>query len=285
MRALPPRRRPHYARAAAGLWLFALALLALLADALPLAAPDVMNLAERNAMPSAQHWLGTDGFGRDLLSRLIHGARVSLWVALLCPALGVAAGGALGIAAGYLRGVVEGVAVVLADVLLALPALVLAIVLAAWLGGSLAMVVVTLGGLSAPAFMRVGRARALAVAGEEFVQAARALGAGPVTIMVRHLLPNVWPSLGTLCVLVAAAVVVLEGALSYLGLSVAAPVPSWGGMIAEGRDQLETQPHVALLPAAMLVLTVLAINALAGDDTGAGGHPAGLRPRLAAGEG
>jgi peptide/nickel transport system permease protein len=250
-------------------WLTLVVSAALLADIAPLPPPDAMQLAQRNALPSLAHPLGTDGFGRDMLSRIVHGARVSVLVGLLCPATGLLLGGTAGIAAGYLRGRTDRVITTLADVLLALPSLVIAMLFAAWLGGSLGTVLLTLGLLSTPAFMRVARARTLAVARHEYIEAARALGMGSIAIIWHHVLPNVFASLRTLFLLVSAVAIVLEGALAFLGLGVAAPTASWGGMIAQGRTALETHPHASLLPATALVLTVLALNVL-GERLGKG---------------
>ncbi len=255
-------RRLGALRLASILWLALIAMGALAAGLLPIADPTTMALADRQAPPSLSHPLGTDSFGRDLLSRVLHGGRISLTVALLCPLLGLLGGGTLGVLAAYRRGWAEHLTRLFTDTLLALPALLIAMLLSVSLGGSVTTIVWSLGLLSAPAFARVARVRARVVAELPYVEAARTLGAGHLAVLGRHIVPNVLPPLLTLYTLVAAVVVVLEGALGYLGLGVSPPTPSWGAMIAEGRASLETRPHVSLVPASVLVLTVMALNLL-----------------------
>ena len=170
----------------------------------------------------------------------------------------------LGLLAGYYRGRVETLIVSAMDTVLAIPALVLLLLFSTIFGGSLATVSIGLGLLFIPAFARVSRANTLNFAEREFVLAARAMGAGDVYIMVREILPNVvLPVLAFALVAVATAIVV-EGALSFLGLSVPSPTPSWGGMIAEGREHLQETPHISFVPAGVMFLTVLSFN-LVGD--------------------
>ncbi|MEM9386827.1 MAG: ABC transporter permease [Pseudomonadota bacterium] len=252
----------------ASLWLALIGGGALSADLWPLADPSAMALGDRRALPSISHPLGTDSFGRDLLSRVLYGGRISLAVAVFCPLLGLLVGGTLGVLAAYLGGWPERIARLFTDTLLALPALLIAMLLAVSIGGSVTTLVWTLGLLSTPVFARVARVRTRVIAQLPYVDAARSLGASHLTVLRHHVLPNVLPPLLTLCTLVAAVVVVLEGALGYLGLGVSPPTPSWGAMIAEGRASLETRPHVCLAPASAMVLTVMALNLL-GDAANA----------------
>ena len=249
--------------AAVGWTAFILAAAAL-APLLPLPSPTDMDMLERRAPMSLQHWLGTDGLGRDELARLIYGARVSLTVGLCAPVIGVVFGGALGMLAGYFRGRFESLVVGSMDVLLAFPPLILALAVTAYLGQSLLNLTCILGVLGIPAFMRVARAATLTLARREFVIAAQALGATHARILLRELLPNVFLPLLAFFLLGVAVTIVAEGALSFLGLGVPPPVSSWGSMIGEGRESLEIAPRLAFIPAVAMFLTVLSFN-LIGD--------------------
>jgi peptide/nickel transport system permease protein len=241
-------------------WIGIVVFAAAVANLLPLPSPTDMDMLERRMPPSAAHWLGTDRLGRDMLSRLVYGARISLTVGVLAPLIGLALGGALGILAGYFRGRLETVVVGAVDVLLAFPPLVLALAVTAYLGQTVANLTYIIGVLSIPAFTRVARAATLSIAKREFVLAARAMGATELRILVRELLPNVFLPLLAFFLLAVAVTIVVEGALSFLGLGVPPPAPSWGSMIGEGRESLEIAPMIAFLPAAAMFLTVLAFN-------------------------
>lgn len=245
-------------------WMAFVLALAAFADLLPLPGPFDMDMLERRAPASALHWLGTDGLGRDELSRLIHGARISLIVGVCAPVIGITIGGALGILAGYFRGRFETLVVGSMDVLLAFPPLVFALAVTAYLGQSILNLTCILGVLGIPAFMRVARAATLTLARREFVIAAQALGATHARILLRELLPNVILPLFAFFLLGVAVTIVVEGALSFLGLGVPPPVASWGSMIGEGRESLEIAPRLAFLPAIAMFLTVLSFN-LVGD--------------------
>jgi len=245
-------------------WLLFVFAVAIFANMLPLRSPTDMDMLERRAPFSAEHWLGTDGLGRDELSRLIHGARISLVVGLCAPVIGLIGGGALGMLAGYFRGRFESMVVGSMDVLLAFPPLILALAVTAYLGQSIFNLTLILGLLSVPAFMRVARASTLTLARREFVIAAQALGATHARILLRELLPNVMLPLLAFFLLGVAVIIVVEGSLSFLGLGVPPPISSWGSMIGEGRESLDVAPRLAFLPAAAMFLTVLAFN-LVGD--------------------
>ena len=187
-----------------------------------------------------------------MLARLIYGARVSLTVGLLAPVIGVAIGGALGMLAGYFRGRFETVVVGGVDVLLAFPPLVFALAVTAYLGQSVLNITLVIGILSIPAFTRVARAVTLSLSEREFVTAARALGATHSRILLRELLPNVALPLVAFFLLGVAVTIVVEGALSFLGLGVPPPAPSWGSMIGEGRESLDITPWLAFMPAGVM---------------------------------
>ena len=211
------------------------------------------------------YWLGTDTMGRDVTSRLIYGARVSLSVGLLSPVIGFFIGGILGCLAGYFRGRLEALIVAAMDVILAFPGIVLLLAITFYLGPSLRNLVVALGFLTIPAFSRVARAKTLTLRDLEFVQAAHLTGVGNLSILVREIIPNVIAPMAAYALLVVSFMIMAEGALSFLGLGVPAPIPSWGGMIAEGREVLEEAPHVSMIPAGVMFLTVMSFN-LIGDN-------------------
>ena len=245
-------------------WIGIILALALTADLLALPSPTDMDMLERRAASSGEHWLGTDGLGRDELARLIFGARISLIVGLCAPVIGLTIGGALGLLAGYFRGRFEALVVGSMDVLLAFPPLILALAVTAYLGQSILYLTLIIGVLGIPAFMRVARASTLTLARREFVIAAEALGATHLRILLRELLPNVMLPLIAFFLLGVAVTIVVEGALSFLGLGVPPPIPSWGSMIGEGRESLDVAPRIAFMPAIAMFLTVLSFN-LIGD--------------------
>ena len=263
VRAISRTRRLGPLFWAAIAWMSLVFAAAALADLLPFGPTD-MDMLERRASPSALHWLGNDGLGRDELARLVYGARVSLTVGLCAPVIGITIGGALGMLAGYFRGRFETLVVGSMDVLLAFPPLILALAVTAYLGQSILNLTCILGVLGIPAFMRVARAATLTLARREFVIAAQALGATHARILLRELLPNVILPLFAFFLLGVAVTIVVEGALSFLGLGVPPPVSSWGSMIGEGRESLEMAPRLAFIPAVTMFLTVLSFN-LVGD--------------------
>ena len=254
------RRRLGVLFVCAVVWIALIALAAIFANLLPLPSPTEMDLLGKRALPDAEHWLGNDQFGRDTLSRLIFGARISLTVGLLAPVIGVVVGGCLGMLAGYFRGPLETLTVGGVDVLLAFPPLVFALAVTTYLGQSILNITLVIGILSIPAVTRVARAVTLSLTEREFVVAARALGATHTRILLRELLPNVALPLLAFFLLLVAVTIVVEGALSCLGLGVPPPAPSWGSMIGEGREALDIAPWLAFLPAGVMFLTVLSFN-------------------------
>ena len=247
---------------AALFWIALIGLAAIFANVLPIVSPTDMDFLGKRAPPSAEHLLGTDQLGRDMLSRLIYGARISLTVGLLSPVIGLVIGGALGMLAGYFGGRFEALTVGGVDVLLAFPPLVFALAVTAYLGQSALNITLVIGVLSIPAFTRVARAVTLSLAQREFVVAAQTLGATHMRILLRELLPNVALPLMAFFLLAVAVTIVVEGALSFLGLGVPPPAPSWGSMIGEGRESLDIAPWLAFLPAGFMFVTVLAFNVI-----------------------
>jgi peptide/nickel transport system permease protein len=244
-------------------WMALLIGSAILAPWLPL--PDPANdadYAQLSALPSMGHWLGTDDVGRDLLSRVVWGARVSLTVGVGAMSIGLLVGGALGLSAGYFRGRYEQTVLWLLDVILSFPPLVAALTISAVLGPSLVNVTLAIAFISIPAFARVTRAATLGYANREFVLAAKSLGASHRDILVRELLPNVMLTVLTYGLTSVAVAIATEGGLAFLGLSVPPPAASWGALIAQGRPVLADAPHVALTPALVMFMTVLTLNVI-----------------------
>ena len=241
-------------------WLIVVASSAILANVLPIANPIRPHVIDKLAMPSWAHPLGTDGLGRDTLSRIIHGARVSLVVSLTAVTLGILVGGTLGMIAGFVRGWFEATLMAVINVILAFPGLVLLLVLLAYVGQSLGVISLVVGLLSIPVYTRVARANTLAVAEREFVLAAHTMGASRIRVLFREIAPNVIMPVLAFGLVAMGVVIVLEGSLAFLGLSVEAPAATWGGMIAEGKRHLADAPQVALIPSAAMFLTVLSLN-------------------------
>jgi len=235
--------------------------IALTVSFLPLRDP-LLPTALRLAAPSPEYPFGTDALGRDLLSRVLYGARLSIQVAVLSVAAATIVGGALGLVAGYVGGVVDLVIGRVLDVFFAFPAILLALGIVAALGPDPRNVVLAIAVVYTPIFARVVRGPVLALKVREFVDAARAIGATGTRIVVRHLLPNL---LSTVIVQISLALswaVLTEGALSFLGLSAQPPAPSWGVMLNEGRQYLEFATHLAIFPGLAIMIAVLGFNLL-----------------------
>ena len=218
--------------------------------------------ADRLAAPSAAFPFGTDPLGRDLFSRVLFGARLSMEVAVLSVAGATIAGGVLGLVSGYLGGIVDLAIGRVMDVFFAFPAILLALGIVAALGPDPANVIIAIAVVYTPIFMRVVRGPVLALKAREFVEAAHAIGATRMRIVVRHIVPNL---LSTLIVQVSLALswaVLTEGALSFLGLSAQPPAPSWGVMLNEGRQYLEFATHLAIFPGLAIMVAVLGFNLL-----------------------
>jgi peptide/nickel transport system permease protein len=247
-------------------WVSLVVLAAILASVLPLPSPDLQNYNAINAGPSIHHLLGTDDLGRDLLSRLIYGARVSLVVGFGSVIIGMLIGGTLGLISGYKGGTLDVSLNAGAFVLLAFPAIVAVIAVVAFWGANLWKITIILGVATIPLLFRVVRAASLTFANREFVVAARTLGAKSSRIIFREILPNVVPAAVTFGLLTVAGVIVIEGSLAFLGLSVPLPTPSWGNMIAEGtaNNLINTNPYIMMWPVIAMFLLLLSIN-LIGD--------------------
>lgn len=263
------RRIPGWRLALPLAWLALVFTCAFGASWLPLHSPSAMDFSAVEQGPGLVHPLGTDLDGRDLLSRLAHGARISLTVSLIAPFIGLAIGTVLGLLSAYYAGWLRTSILSLLDAMLAFPSLVFALALTVVLGPSVQNVTLALGIMSTPAFARIARANALPLMQREFVLAARTAGAGDAYIMFREILPNMAMSLLTYALTMMSVMIVAEGSLSFLGVGVPPPTPSWGSMIAEGRESLERVPHISMIPAIAMFLTVLSLNLL-GDSLSKG---------------
>jgi peptide/nickel transport system permease protein len=244
-----------------------LALFICIALLAPLIAPHQaarQDLANDLVAYSSQHLLGTDKLGRDILSRLIYGARISLVVGAATVALSVAIGVVIGSVSGYWGGWIDQLLMRLVDILMAFPGILLAIAFTAVLGPGLDHVILALCLIGWTGYARLVRGEILSLREREFVQAARALGCKPSRTILCHLLPNLLPPLVIQATFGLAAAIIAEGSLSFLGLGVEPPTPSWGAMLNEGRQFLLVAPHLTTYPGLAIMLTVFALN-LVGD--------------------
>jgi peptide/nickel transport system permease protein len=240
-----------------------LVVVALLAPWISPADPSAQNLAVRLQPPSMAHWMGTDELGRDILSRIFYGARISLFVAI-CVVLGCGLTGlALGMLAGYHGGVFDRVVnLLLINAFLSFPGVLLAIAFAAFFGPGIGKVILALIITGWAGYARLARAQVLKARELEFVLAARSLGASHVRILVRHLLPNILQPVLLQATIGMAGAILAEATLSFLGLGVLAPLPSWGAMLNDARNHLFDAPHMVVFPALAVLLAVLAFNLL-----------------------
>lgn len=265
------RNRP----ALAGLALVALLyVVALLAPLIAPYDPIAQNILESYQPPSAQHWFGTDRFGRDVLSRILYGARLSLSIGFVATAISITVGTLLGAVAGYFGGRVDSALMRFTDMVLSFPRLILLLLVVALFSPSIPVIILVLGLTQWPSTTRIVRGDVLSLREREFIQAARALGLSRTRIILRHLIPNVLAPVIVSATLGIGNTIVFEAGLSFLGLGVQPPTPSWGNMVADGRDNLIGAWWVATFPGLAIVLTVLAFN-LVGD-----GLRDALDPRL-----
>lgn len=242
----------------------AVLLLAIVGPSLNPYDPNKVQPLERLQGVSATHWLGTDQFGRDILSRIINGAAVSLGVAISAVAAAMVGGVLLGTLAGYFGGVIDDILMRLVDIMMAFPYIVLAIALAAALGPSTSNVALIIAIIRLPMFARVSRGAVLAIKENDYVSAARALGSPQWRVILRHILPNSLTSIVVVAALSIAAAINTEAAISFLGLGIRPPQASWGNMLADAQNYILTVPSLGIAPGAMISLTVLGFQ-LFGD--------------------
>ena len=249
-------------------WLAVIVVACVAAPLLPLPDPQT-GAGEIAGAPGSGQLLGTDQLGRDILSRLLWGGRTSMLIVVATVGISMTIGLVLGVAAGYARGWSDWLITGLGDVVLAFPGLILLIVLTAVFGLSVTNLIIGLSILGTPAFLRIARAHTLTLSQREYVLAARGSGAGDVRIMMRHIAPGVFGPVAAYGLTYAAVILIAEGALSFLGLGVPPPTPTWGAMIAGGRPWIDRALHIVLVPSIVLIATVLALNFL-GDERSSG---------------
>ncbi|UCR89460.1 ABC transporter permease [Mycetocola spongiae] len=265
--AAAPARRPRPRVPRLGLylasgWLILLALATIAALLGAGADPLANDYAALNQAPSLAHPFGTDSLGRDILSRSLHGAGASGFVALMTVILGGGIGILLGVLAGLMRGVVEAAVGFLTDVTIALPSLIIVSTVVTLAGPSILTIALIISAFTIPVFARLARAATLSIATENHVLVARTLGASRWRILTREVLPGVIPMMMPVLMTTIAGAIVAEGALSFLGFGVRPPEPSWGALIAQGRAELTTAPWLTLFPALMICSTILCVNVL-----------------------
>ncbi len=240
----------------------AVVLTAMLAPLISPYDPIEQNMPHALQPPSAYHLLGTDPYGRDVLSRIIWGARVSLYVGLLSATIAMIVGVPFGALAGQLGGIADALLSRVIDIMLSFPGIILAIVVMSILGQSVDNTVLAISLAMIPRFARLARGEALQLSVQEYVQAAKASGAGNLDILVHHILPNILSPILVQYSLSIGSAIMIEAGLSFIGLGVQPPTPSWGEMLSLGRQYLYTAPWLSLFPGLAIMLTVLAFNLL-----------------------
>lgn len=250
--------------ALAGGWILALVIMAVLAPILTSYEYDVQNLKGAFAPPSAEHWLGTDEFGRDLLTRIMYGARTSLSVSAIAIGLSVLAGMVLGAAAGFFGGRFDRAVTMVVDLTWSFPEILVALILVAIIGPGVTGTMAAIGVAYLAQFTRLTRAQIMAIKNETYIEASRALGASDAFIVFRHLIPNALAPVLVSAMLATGDAIILEATLGFFGLGAQPPTPSWGGMMSSGTAQLFKAPWIILFPGLAVALTVIAIN-LYGD--------------------
>lgn len=222
--------------------------------------PNKMRVGPNLAKPSINYPLGTDNFGRDQLSRIIYGARISLYVGFIAVGIGAICGGMIGAIVGYYGGRIDNILMRLMDVLLAVPQIILAIAIVGALGANLTNLMIAVGVSQIPRYARIVRASALSVRGQEFVEAARAVGASDLRIILENILPNCMAPIIVQSTLGVAAAILSAAALSFLGLGIQPPTAEWGSMLSLGRQYMRNAPHLTFFPGLIIAVVVLALN-------------------------
>ena len=226
--------------------------------------PNAQNLLNVRATPSAEHWLGTDELGRDILSRIIFGARISISVGLIAVSISLLGGVTLGAIAGYYGGVLDDVIMRVMDVLMAIPSILLNIAIVSALGNGLQNVMIAIGISSMPGYCRIVRASILSLKGQEFVEASRSAGASDLYIITQHILPNCIAPLTVQASLRIGSAILSCASMSFIGLGVIPPTAEWGAMLSTGRDFIRSSPHLCTFPGVAIMFAVFAMN-LIGD--------------------
>lgn len=236
--------------------------------------PNTNNLRNIVQPPSGEHLLGTDYLGRDVLSRILYGARISLYTSILAGILSAMAGIFLGLLAGYFGGILSSVIMRITDALLAIPALIFTLVLASAMGGGLLSIIVSIGISMLPTYIRMVNGQVLSLRESDYITAGKLIGLKNLKILLKHLLPNCFPSLIVLFTMNLGTGIMIEATMSYLGVGIAPPTATWGAMVSDGYSYLTTAPLLSILPGVCIILVVVAFNVV-GD-----GLRDALDPRL-----
>ncbi|MBQ7155134.1 MAG: ABC transporter permease [Synergistaceae bacterium] len=242
--------------------IFVLVFCAIFAEVISPYSPIKQDLMHMFETPSAQHWLGTDEFGRDILSRLIYGARVSLQVGFIAVGIALITGGMLGAISGYYSGRLDNCIMRVMDVLLSIPQTLLAIAIVAALGPSLMNLMIAVGISAVPTYARIVRGSVLSIRSMEFIEAARAAGSSDLRIILKHIIPNSMAPIIVQSTLGVASAILNAAGLSFIGLGIQPPNPEWGAMLSGGRQYIRDYPHMTLYPGLAIMLTILALNFL-----------------------
>ena len=232
------------------------------------------NIPNRLKPPSAEHWFGTDEFGRDIFARIIHGARVSMTVGIISVSIALIIGGSLGAIAGFYGKAVDHIVMRVMDIFLAIPNILLAIAIVAALGPSMRNLMIAVGISSMPGYARIVRASVLSVKDMEFIEASRAIGARNIVIIFDHIIPNALAPVIVQATLGVAGAILSAAALSFIGLGIQPPNPEWGAMLSSGRAFMRDSPHIVIFPGIFILFTILVLNMI-GD-----GLRDALDPRL-----
>lgn len=234
--------------------------LALLAPLIAPHDPLAQNVMMRFKGPSAEYWLGTDSFGRDILSRVLYGARISLWIGAASILIAMLVGSAIGMVAGYVGGRFDMLVMQVMDVLLSFPSLILGLMIVAMLGPSIENLVFAIALTAIPPFARIARAPTISVKERDFIEACRALGYSNPRILFRHILPNIFPDILVMGSLWLATAIRVESSLAFIGLGVRPPTATWGGMIREGFESILDSAWLSIAPSVAILLVVFALN-------------------------
>ncbi|MEK5040805.1 nickel transporter permease [Sporosarcina sp. FSL K6-3457] len=254
------RLRKNKAAVVGGFFILLFIVVSLVGPLLTTQDPTAVKVLNKLQPPSAEHWFGTDNYGRDIFTRIIHGMALTLKVGFLSVTMGGVIGVVLGIVSGYYGGIIDTVIMRVMDVLLAFPGILLALAIVSVLGGSLENVIIAVAVFSVPAFARIVRGSTLSVRKLEYIDAVKALGASDFRIIFKHILPNVMSPIIVQATLRIATAVLTASGLSFLGLGAQPPTPEWGAMLSDGRNFMTDAPHVILFPGIMIILVVLAFN-------------------------
>lgn len=256
--------------------LMSMILIAIFADVISDYERDVVTqvMKERLMSPSSRHWFGTDAFGRDIFSRIVHGSRISIFMGMLTIFIALSVGATIGSLAGYYGGRLDNILMRFMDVFLAIPSILLAISIVAALGPGLINLLIAMSVSQIPRFARIVRASIMSIMGQEFIEAAKSCGTKDRRIILRHILPNAMGPIIVQATLSLAIAILTISSLSFVGLGILPPTPEWGSMLAEGKNHMRNYPYLVTIPGIAIILTVLSLN-LIGD-----GLRDALDPRL-----